>query len=423
MLRSILLFVLLTVLLALTSHAQQPLSPVVEAMLVQGKLADAEKQLEAQLADNSETHGEDANARFALGAVQTLDAVEDLMQSLHKHGLNPSWQTMLPFVRLPVPKNDNPVPLTNEAFRQMIADFSADLAEAEATLAKIPTDANVKVPLSVGMFRMDFNSDGVADEKEALWIIFNRVFTRGRRNQGITQQQAEQFTIAFDTADAIWLRGYCHVLQALCDAHLAYDTQELHDSCAHLFFPNAKMRYRYERPGTSAGFTPNNIADAIAFIHLLKLPVAEPDRMASARKHLLEVIALSRQNWKAIQAETDDDREWLPGPNQENCVIPGMRITGQMVKGWDTALDEFERLLNGEKLAPFWREPAGKENRRGVNVKKMFTEPAEFDLVLWAQGSGLEPFLEEGEITDPAMWRDIQRTFGGRFTWFAFWIN
>jgi len=389
-------------------------SPVVEAMLVQGKIDDAEKQLTAQLEG-----GEDANARFALGVVQTLQGVEGLMQSLHEYGLNPAWQTMLPFVRLPVPKNDDPTPLTNQAFRQMIADFSADLAQAEATLAKIPAGAEVKMPLSVGMLRLDFNSDGVADEKEALWIIFNRVFTRGRRNQGITQQQAEQFVIAFDTADAFWLRGYCHVLQALCDMHLAYDTQELHDRTAHLFFPKAKMKYGYARQQEL--FT--NIADAIAFIHLLKLPVAEPERLLSAREHMLEVIALSRKNWQAIQAETDDDREWLPAPDQERTAIPGMRITGDMVSSWDEALDEWERMLNGEKLVPFWREPPHMKGRRGINLQKLFTEPQEFDLVLWAQGSGLEPFLEEGKITDPKLWRKIQRTFQGRFMMFAFWIN
>ncbi|QDS97449.1 hypothetical protein [Adhaeretor mobilis] len=402
-----------------TAFAQQPVSPVVEAMLVQGKLSDAEQQLTTQLANNNETGGEDPNAQFALGVVQTLQGVEGLMQSLHEYGLNPAWESMLPFVRLPVPKNDDPTPLTNEAFRQMIADFSASLARAEATLAKIPEGAEVKVPIPVGMIRMDFDSNGTVDEKEALWIVFNRVFSQRRRNAGLTQEQAEQFVIGFDTADAYWLRGYCHVLQALCDIHLAYETKELHDRTAHLFFPKAKMKYHYAR--RAEVFT--NIADAIAFIHLIKLPVVEPERLASAREHMLKMIELSRQNWEAIQAETDDDREWLPAPQQTQTAIPGMRITGGMVKSWDKTLGEFERMLNGEKLAPFWREPAKMKGRRGINLKKVFTEPQPLDLILWAQGSGLEPFLEEGEITDPQLWREIQRTFQGRFVMFAFWIN
>ena len=82
-------------------------------------------------------------------------------------------------------------------------------------------------------------------------------------------------------------------------------------------------------------------------------------------------------------------------------------------------LDELEAILQGEKLAPFWRDAGGK----GVNIKRMFTEPRTFDLVLWVQGTAAGPYLEEGKVTDQAFWNRIQRGFGGQFFWFALWVN
>jgi len=227
--------------------------------------------------------------------------------------------------------------------------------------------------------------------------------------------------ISFDQADVYWLRGYCHLLQAVCDVHLAYDTQELHDLTAQIFFPNAKIRHEFLRPREGQRWSPfwEDVVDFIAFIHLIKLPVAEPHRLPSAHAHLLEVIALSRQSWSAILAETDDEREWIPSPKQKNGIVPNAPITQEMVQGWHAVLDEAEAILNGEKLIPFWRADDG----RGVNLKRFFTEPRTFDLVLWVQGSAAAPYLEEGETTDVDFWRRIQRGFRGQFFWFAIWVN
>ncbi len=91
-----------------------------------------------------------------------------------------------------------------------------------------------------------------------------------------------------------------------------------------------------------------------------------------------------------------------------------------MVEGWKNFLDEFESILQGKKLAPFWR---GNDPKRGINVRRVFTEPHTFDLVLWVQGSAAAPFLEQGEISSPQTWNRINRVFGGEFIGFAMWFN
>jgi hypothetical protein len=70
-------------------------------------------------------------------------------------------------------------------------------------------------------------------------------------------------------------------------------------------------------------------------------------------------------------------------------------------------------------LLPFWR---GKEIR-GINLQRVFLEPREFDVVLWAQGSATVPYLEEGIRTSPEDWARFQRVFRGEFLGFAFWFN
>jgi hypothetical protein len=233
----------------------------------------------------------------------------------------------------------------------------------------------------------------------------------------VDQQQAEGFVVAFDKGDVHWLRGYTSLLQAWCELFLAYDTQELHDYTAQLFFPKAKVKYRFLSKRRSGW--EDELLDAIAFIHLLRLPVVDTARFDKAHKHLLKTVEQSRASWAAILAETDDEHEWIPNPNQKNAVIPNMPISGGMIDGWHEALDELEAILQGEKLVPFWRDADGK----GINLKRMFTEPRTFDLVLWVQGTGVGPYLEDGEVTDEAFWRRIQRGFGGRFFWFALWVN
>jgi hypothetical protein len=90
-----------------------------------------------------------------------------------------------------------------------------------------------------------------------------------------------------------------------------------------------------------------------------------------------------------------------------------------MVNAWHEFLDEFEALLEGEKLVPFWREREG----RGVNLKRVFTEPKPFDLVLWVQGTAATPYLEKGTLTDPNFWRRLNRAYRGQFMNFAVWFN
>ena len=123
--------------------------------------------------------------------------------------------------------------------------------------------------------------------------------------------------------------------------------------------------------------------------------------------------------------------EWLPGPHQ-TAVITELRVGQKLVTAWHEFLDEIEAILQGEKLVPFWRGIPGGVNvinefpqhpTLGINIRRMFTEPGRFDLVLWLQGTGLQPWLEEGDIVDPSDWTAMLRGFNNNFWPVFFWFN
>jgi len=134
------------------------------------------------------------------------------------------------------------------------------------------------------------------------------------------------------------------------------------------------------------------------------------------------MVAQAKEMWKHILAETDDDNEWIPNPRQTGVV--GVKVTQEMIDTWLMTLDEVDRILQGKRLLPFWR---GNQADRGVNLRRVFTEPQTFDPFLWFQGTAAAPYLEKGPLTKfsrPELLNRINGTFGGfGFVGFAFWFN
>ncbi len=402
--------------------------PEIEKFLIEGRLAEGNAAMVSLLQSNPD----DSVARFSLGVTQFLQTVEKLGQDQYRYGLLGNRRMSMPFMRLPIPENSMPEKLSYEKARMMIQSFLDGIKTAEATLART-APADVKLPLKIGQIRLDLDGDGVATDEESFWRILQSI--DGSRRGTDTDEMVSQFVVAFDDADVLWLRGYCHVMSALGEIILAHDWQDQFERTAHLFYPNVETPYAFlkkEGTGPFVGFNSQNILDVIALIHTINYECKEPERMKAALSHLESVISHSRQSWVLINAETDDDHEWLPNTKQ-SAALGEMRISKQMQAQWGEFLDESEAILQGRKLLPFWRGINGgvmlfdgnvPENPEfGINLRKVFTEPTRLDLVLWLQGTGLQPFLEKGERTDPAKWRRITNAFQGNFFLFMAWFN
>jgi hypothetical protein len=166
------------------------------------------------------------------------------------------------------------------------------------------------------------------------------------------------------------------------------------------------------------------ISDVISFFHqMTRLSIKEPARTKAALAHLEAGVVQAKEMWMFILAETDDDHEWIPNPRQTSVV--GVKVTQEMIDAWLETLDEAEQVLKGKKLIPFWR---GKVGERGVNLRRVFTEPQTFDPIEWVQGTAAAPYLEKGPLTklaDPRMGTRLNNAFGGAFNFigFGFWFN
>ena len=380
-------------------------TPDADAILSSGKFDEGIAALEARLKEQPK----DDAARLGLGVTQFVSAVQRLGQKLAVYGPRPRFAFAGGPVIAEVPAPAEP--LTYPVLRKINQEWLDDLARIEATLAKI-TSEEFKLPLHVGRVKLNL---GTAETRSLTLLPILQQFRLGGAGR------EADFVIAFDRADVDWLRGYCHLLSALSEIMLAYDGQGLFDVVAHRFFQHAKVPHEFllepNRTPQGGWFQFEEVADAIAFIHMLRFPLVEPKRMEAALAHVEQTLSLSRQMWKRIQAETDNDHEWIPGPKQKGAInIP---VTQEIVDNWLRALDEAEQIVQGKKLLPFWR---GKPTR-GVNLRKVFLEPRRLDIVLWIQGTDATPYLEEGELTQPDTWQQINRAFGGQFLGFEFWFN
>mgnify|MGYP001103569848 CR=1 FL=1 len=221
-------------------------------------------------------------------------------------------------------------------------------------------------------------------------------------------------TFAFDRADAYWLQGYCNVILGVDDFFLAYDWHESFEYTFHLFFPKSDLPFT--RALDAAGpddFT--NIADLISFLHV-RWPLADAKRMSDSRAAFKKAVTLSRKDWDAIEAETDNDREWLPNPKQTGRFA-GFTVTEDRIKAWRAVLDQVDLMLDGKKLVPHLRF------RQGFHLAKVFEEPRPFDIVLWVTGPAALPYLQDGPIGTSQDWNGLAEVFEGSFGIYMAWFN
>lgn len=400
------------------AKAVQHRAPIVERYLTAGDFSGGESYMSQYLSN----YPHDDQARFGLGMLQFLRAVESLGQDLYRYGMriDKVREISSPLTRLPIQANPLPEVISYNDVREMIDNFRIGVLKAESTLSEIKSE-NLKLPIHFGLIKLDLNGDGAHDDDESLWNIYASV----TGNHAINSKNASRFLICFDRGDVHWLRGYCHLIAGVTEVYLAHDSHETFEHAAHFFFNKVESPYDFLRwnPDSHAHrriftMSERDILDFIAFIHSIDWPVVEPKRMEEALHHFESVVEQSHITWRYILSETDDDHEWLPNPNQTG-VIPDVHITYEMIDAWKQIMTESGKLLSGELLIPFWR---GKD-KVGVNLRRVFLEPSRLDVVYWVQGSAALPYLETGKCTEGDFWRRFTQVFGHNFPGFALYFN
>jgi len=371
-----------------------------DAYLTSGKLQDGLAAFAKPASDAD---------RFSLAVLQSLQGLQQFADGADSLGIKSTLANSgLPFFRvLPHQTGAKVEQVTPEKVRALFQNLREALTKANATLAKVG-DSDFKVQVNLSQAHLT-NKDGVPAMPltESLGKILS-----------LQTSDDKDLVINFDSADAMWLKGYTHVLLGLLDIVMAYDWKPVWNQSAHVLFtspsplpPIAKYTV------TNQGSQFSEWADIIAAVHEMRLEVADSDGLKKAVTEFRAAIGCSKTCWKRVLAETDDDHEWLPSPSQTGPR--GSKITQEQIDGWMTVLNEVDSILTGKKLLPHWRIING----MGINLAKLVQSPPKLDLVLMIQGSAFAPFIEGGDVSDQTRWRTLIAPFGPGFAGFALWSN
>ena len=358
----------------LESSSEHTVYEAAEKQMHQGQLAQGEILLQNALAENPS----DDRARFQLGILQFLRAIENLGQSLYEHGAV-SEEARQPFLRLPVPHNPDPATIGYRDVQRILDLLGFELRRADSTLAGIDDDT-VITPLRLASIQLDF-TQGRKPPTSLLKVM--EQFNGGPLSFANVNPD---FLVHFDRGDVAWLRAYCHLLCSMLEGYLAIDGELGFEERVKDIFPKIQ-------PSTRE--TPKGWYE--------QLPIVDGPRLRRMRLHILAVCDLNKETWHHIRSETDDSFEWLPHPKQTDQL--GMPITESQIDAWLSMMQELRDLFNGDSLVTSqWLQYLYPKHPDGVglNLAKVLDAPRSdlFNLQR-IQDEGIAPeFLEDEEGKD-----------------------
>lgn len=376
---------------------------------------------------------EDQRAHLAMGVLLKWRAGELISQMVWRHGLhgelgelldsrllmNPwlGWEEEDEAPPVPdVPFPAEPAPFDYDALRVVVESVHELLLAADDSLARV-NDPSTKLIVDDDLIASDYDGDGVLSDEERESArsepqdisdaAREDLKRRGASDEYIAWHLNPPQVLALDAADASFARASLHYLLVATSAFLAVDARELVDRMAHLVARNPDTPYsdllqpHEDNPDAPLEKHLWQLADLFSAIHARELLVVDEPMRRAVLDHALQRIALHRQGIERILAETDDDREAFPGP-QQSGYEGGVRVDDLYIAALRAKLDHQEDLLRGRALIPLWRD--GWEQRAmaghglGLNLRRAILEPESYDPILWLHGTAATPYLEEGRF-------------------------
>jgi hypothetical protein len=213
-----------------------------------------------------------------------------------------------------------------------------------------------KSEVYLAQIKFDLNGDKARTEKESLGKVFG-FFTQMDQAK---MQEAQQFSLAFDAADAVWLAGYTRLVEGVLDIILVYDLRPLWEDLGHILFPKTTD----SRPGSQA-------------LQRRGLWVADKASGERARQAFLKVTKLSRRSWDLALVETDNEREWLVNPNQTPPF--SIEVNQKRIQDWIAFMLDWEKLLEERALLP-GQVLDDQYSNQGFSLKALMQNPPNFSL-------------------------------------------
>lgn len=353
---------------------------------------------------------------FAIGGLQLLSGIERALQLQWRTGMDQTTGDIgntigIPLLRLPLPPNPAPEPFRGALITQLFTDLDADMQAARTALATLPEGEEFGLEITFADLWFDVNANGTREaEEDALTLLGPQLL--GWQWQD-PDPAAPPLTVRFDAADAAWLAAYTHVLSGIANTILAYDPAASIDRVL-----ATRAAFGLTPPPEYASyFDFETFADAFAIVEGAVNQPPDAARAKAAKDHYLALIAENRRFWALVAAETDDDREWIPNDRQVSAL--GIVLPPGTGDTWLGVLADGEALLQGRLLIPYWRGAEG----QGLNLGRMFDEPAPISITGWIQGWAAVPYLEKGPVIDDTSFRQFEALMGGNAGLMMVWLN
>jgi len=192
------------------------------------------------------------------------------------------------------------------------------LGEIDHDLEVASSAADFALTLCLACWEEDWNRNGRMDDGDRL-LLQIEVDSKGEEiPEGDPRRKP---TFRFDQGDLYWARAMLAFQRALLDLVLAYRWNEL-DKLIDAF----------------DGDTPPKIT----------VRLANRDRVNSARDQILKALDHADRARVLYLAETDDDREWVPNPNQKSHPLP-LPVDAALYETWKGVIGDVRRLVDGSE--------------------------------------------------------------------------
>lgn len=347
--------------------------------------------------------------QFLLGGLEVLSAFEYLLQVRYQ---NYSGELPL-FPGGTVSLDENPDAVFDPAFVEIALMGALErLARSQTYLDEI-AGQSFFANLNPFLIWLDINSNGRRDDNEDLMDMIGSL-------PGLSMGADSDFNVRFDSADANWLLAYVHVLSGMSELLLALDPTTAITTITEgrkLLEDAGKIL-----PDPIFGGGADEFMDTAAIILMAFRGVPDNTRTRASLTHFRAMITHNQEFWRQVMLETDDEREWLPNPDQKSAF--GVRVNLKIATAWQGVLAEISDVLEGRVLLPHWR--VGSRNAKtgvGINFARLMSDPGDFDLILMIHGAAIAPYLETGRIVDEQVWQEFSELTGGQGGLFSLWLN
>ena len=129
------------------------------------------------------------------------------------------------------------------------------------------------------------------------------------------------------------------------------------------------------------------------------------------------MIAENRRFWTLVEAETDNEAEWIPNARQ-TAALP-IEIDPQLGVAWQGVLEDAAALLDGKLLTPHPLLPEG----YGISLTRYEENPTPLDLMAMVHGVAFYDHVAQGPMISPQRWQSFNRLARGNGGLFSVWLN